>query len=107
MRLQQRFWKWTLRCFLVASFLLGVESPSFAQSTNQTSEMFLMVPLSKNAKKPHQKVLERYGVPFIEGALAINTNSSVQVSIGGAARRIFLLGMAENATIHCWADPLD
>ncbi len=107
MRLQQRFWKWTLRCFFVASFLLGAESTSFAQSTNQTSEMFLVVPLSKNAKKPHQKVLERYGVPFIEGALAINTNSSVQVSIGGAARRIFLLGMAENATIRCWADPLD
>ncbi len=92
---------------MAVCLLLGQVS-AIAQSTNQkVQEKFLALPLSKNAIKSHQKALDRYGVPFIEGTLAINTNSSVQVNIGAPARRIFLLGMAENATIHCWADPLD
>ena len=82
-------------------------SSSFALSTDQTSqEKFLVLPLAPKAGSTHAKVSEHYGVPFIEGRMAMTRDSSVQLDIGAAAKHIFLLGMTEDAsTISCWADP--
>src|SRR5215472_12041538 len=44
-----------------------------------------------------QKILDRYGVPFIAGTLAISSNSPARVEVGGRLKRIFLLGMTDSA----------
>jgi hypothetical protein len=41
------------------------------------------------------KVLERYGVPFVDRVLPLVQGGSAQVSVGGRAERIFFLGMTD------------
>ena len=91
--------------FFVALCLFTSSSPS--QSTDQDSqEKFLTIPLASNPGSVRARVSEHYGVPFIEGRLAITRNSQVKLDIGATAKHIFLLGMVEDAsTISCWADP--
>src|ERR1700722_1293507 len=91
--------------FFVALCLFASSSPS--QSTDQDSqEKFLTIPLASNPGSVRARVSEHYGVPFIEGRLAITRNSQVQLGIGATAKHVFLLGMVEDAsTISCWADP--
>ena len=87
--------------------LLVIEQPSFGQSgESANADKFQSIALAHARKKAHRQVLVRGGVPFITGTLPFS-NGSAQVNIGGTAKRIFLLGMAEDATISCWADPND
>ena len=60
--------------------------------------------LVHGGKHSHRITLIRDGVPFITGTLPFS-NGSATMDIGGTARHVFLLGMVEDATIHCWADP--
>lgn len=91
--------------------LLAVQSSSFAQSGNNTGEVrspWLALPLPAPAGKASgQKVINRDGLPFLEGTLKISTNAPGRVDVGGAVKRIYLLGMNEAADAHMWMDPRD
>lgn len=95
-------WKKFSAFYFAVLVLSLANSLSFAQSTGSTK--FQSVPLAHGGKKSHHKILIRDGVPFIGGTLPFS-NGSAQLDIGGTAKRIYLLGMAEDATISCWADP--
>lgn len=88
--------------FSLAVIVLFADSPSFGKSTPDTK--FQSIPLEHAGKKAHRKTLVRDGVPFITGTLPFS-NGSARVKIGGMAKHLFLLGMVEDATISCWADP--
>ncbi|HEV2329687.1 MAG TPA: hypothetical protein VGY56_12975 [Verrucomicrobiae bacterium] len=97
--------------FLASSFatiaLLMANYPSPAQAAESLkADKFQSIPLAHIGGKSHGKILMRAGVPFISGTLPFS-NGSAQVDIGGTAKRIYLLGMAEDANISCWADPND
>ncbi|HTV43513.1 MAG TPA: hypothetical protein VMF08_23320 [Candidatus Sulfotelmatobacter sp.] len=87
-------------CSLAAIGLLLTACLSYGRPADQ--EKFESIPLAHGETSP--KILVRYGVPFAFGKLPFS-NGSAQVDIGVPAKRMFLLGMAEDATIHCWADP--
>jgi hypothetical protein len=87
-------------------WLVAAECSSFAEITNQVQEKLFVIPFSKGGKA-HRKVSDHYGVPFVASTLRFDTNGEAQINIGCHAQRIFLLGMAESATIRCWADPND
>ena len=68
----------------------------------------MVLPLANSAgKKSDRKILYRYGVPFVEGTLHLPPAGSIPVNIGGPVKRIFLLGMTEDANLRAWADPRD
>jgi hypothetical protein len=88
--------------FLAAIGLLLADCPASARPANPVGpDQFQSIPL---AQKNPRKLLVRDGVPFITGALPFS-NGMAQLDIGGTAKQIYLLGMVEDATIHCWADP--
>src|SRR5215469_10539175 len=94
-------------CPLAAIALLLANGPSSAQAANSVSQdKFQSIPLAHGGMRARQKNLVRDGIPFITGTLPF-PNGSAQVEIGGSAKRIFLLGMAEDAHISCWSDPND
>lgn len=71
------------------------------------AENFLALPLTGNsAQAPAQKILDRYGVPFIAGALALSSNGPARVEVGGRLKRIFLLGMTDSTRGRAWSNPL-
>src|ERR1035437_3323600 len=75
---------------------------------DDTHVKYFALPLGKSIeKKAGRKILDRYGVPFVEGALKLSPGGSAKVDVGGRAKRIFLLGMTESPNISCWADPRD
>lgn len=84
----------------IALTLCGL--PLFARSDGL--DKFQSIPLARGGEKSRGKLVVRDGVPFIEQALTF-ANDSAQVNIRGRAKRIFLLGMAEDARVHCWFDP--
>ncbi|MGH8023571.1 MAG: hypothetical protein ACRED1_08315, partial [Limisphaerales bacterium] len=85
--------------FMLANFPLSAQS-----ATPVHRDKFEGIPLAHNRIKSPRKIVERYGVPFIQGSLQFSSGSG-RVTVEGRAKRIFLLGMAEDATIRCWADP--
>ena len=88
-------------CSLTAIGLLLTACLSYGRPADQ--DKFESIPLV-HGENTSSKIIVRYGVPFISGTLPFSKGSA-QVDVGGKAERIFLLGMAEDATIHCWADP--
>jgi hypothetical protein len=74
------------------------------KATSVNPEQFQSIPLTHGGKKSHRKIIVRAGVPFVTGTLPFS-DGSARLDIGGTAKRIYLLGMVEDATIHCWADP--
>jgi hypothetical protein len=53
------------------------------------------------------KILDRYGIPFLEAAQQPPAGSPTRVTVGSRVKRIFLLGMTESNYVHAWADPRD
>lgn len=51
-----------------------------------------------------ENTLNRYGVPFVERVLPLATGGSAQITVGGRADRIFLLGMTDANTASLEAD---
>jgi len=51
-------------------------------------------------------MLYRYGVPFIETAWHAPAGGSLEVNVGTAAKKVFLLGMTETQRPSAWSDPL-
>ena len=71
-------------------------------------ENYLALPLPKNSGQASgQKVLDRYGVPFLAGTLALSSNGPARVEVGGMLKRIFLLGMTDATKWRAWSHPLD
>ncbi|HEX3626584.1 MAG TPA: hypothetical protein VH280_14310 [Verrucomicrobiae bacterium] len=92
-------------CALAAIGLALADCPPSAQAADPVNaEKFQSIPLASGGKKSEHKILVRNGVPFISGALPFS-HGSARVNIGGTAKHIYLLGMVEDATISCWADP--
>ena len=70
------------------------------------AEQLFALPLATNSTPASgQKLLDRYGVPFIEGTLPFKPDGSARVDIGQRVRRIFLFGMTDTASAHGWANP--
>ncbi len=90
--------KFTLSA-IVACLLFGASA--FADSTTQTS--YWAVPLS-GKHSTNNPVLNRYGVPFIEGMLPVQHKRPARVEVGGTAKRIFLFGMTDTAKPHSWTN---
>lgn len=102
--LNQRKGKFAL--LIIMALWAIATSASFAQSSGRASkEPFYGLPLSQRARPLHQKVVSRYGVPFLAGNLPLKAGESASVPVCAVAKRIFLLGMTESAFIGCWADP--
>jgi hypothetical protein len=84
-------------------------------------EQFIVLPLAK--ANANTNILYRYGVPFIEEVLPLQSRGSAEVQVGRRVDRVFLLGMtdAKKATtkpvsavgsastvpLYGWADPRD
>jgi hypothetical protein len=85
---------------LWALLLLAVSS--FADSANE-AKSYWAIPLS-GAHSTNALVINRYGVPFVEGPLPFHGKNPAQVEIGGRAKRLFLLGMTDTAKPHSWTN---
>lgn len=84
-----------LSFFIVVLFLTG---PSFAESIGEANS-YWAISLSSNGP-----AINRYGVPFVEGTLAIQQKGPARIEIGGRAKRIFLMGMTDTAKAHSWTN---
>jgi hypothetical protein len=124
--------------FLAASLALIAPSAVGQNSTNHPSQVedaqkqYLALSLGNVPEKgSSEKTVNRYGVTFLDGVLPLHPGGSAEVSVGGRASRIFLLGMTDanvptttaaeqqdfslhpgagggrNYPPYGWADPLD
>lgn len=82
--------------FLAVLACLGQAEHARGDSTqpDRGQEKYLALPLVPGMPS-NGKVVERYGVPFIDRVLPLAQGSSVEVKDGGRAERIFLLGMTD------------
>lgn len=97
----------TIACSYAAIGLLLATRPLSAEPAKAINhDVFQSIPLAHGGKRVHGKILVRDGVPFITASLPF-ANGSARLEIGGSAKHIYLLGMAEDAGISCWADPND
>ena len=79
-----------------------------AQPEGDAQGHFYALRLAKEAGAgTGQKILDRYGVPFIAGTLALSSNTPAQIEVGGRVKRIFLLGMTDSTKWRAWSHPLD
>lgn len=80
-----------------------------AHSESAVPGNFYALRLSRNngGRGTGQKVLDRYGVPFVASTLALSSNGPAQVDVGGRLKRIFLLGMTDSSKGRAWSHPLD
>ena len=91
----------------VLPFLAAVQCLSAGEfGSEAVVGKYFALPLAQTPVRS-QKVHYHFGVPFIEGTLSVSSNTPGQVNVGGAVKRIYLLGMTDNDTIRCWADPRD
>ena len=73
---------------------------------HRPSKKFFALPMA-GGQPPAAKILERYGIPFLEAAAPLPTSGSMRIDVGGQVNRVFLLGMTESAGVRAWADPRD
>jgi hypothetical protein len=115
---------------LVASSALGQNSTSHSNQVEDAHKQYLALSLGNSLEKGPNQNLNRYGVPFLDGALPLQPHGTAEVSVGGRVNRIFLLGMTDanvatttaadqrDSSLHPgsggrnyppygWADPLD
>ena len=89
------FWFWAMLLFV---------APSLAQPTDDTAYWAIPLAAKHSTNVP---VINRYGVPFIQGTLDVQHNRPTRVKIGGTAKRIFLLGMTDTSKSHSWTNVHD
>jgi hypothetical protein len=88
---------------LLAVAKLCVAAADSAKPAEQ--DRFLSLPIAKG-DTAGPRMLYRYGVPFIETAWHAPKDGILQVNVGIAVKRIFLLGMTETQRPQAWSDPL-
>jgi hypothetical protein len=88
--------------------LLGVSNVRIAVAENaksNSSDRFLSLPIAKgDAAGP--RMMYRYGVPFMETSWHAPADGILQVNVGVAVTKIFLLGMTETQRPQAWSNPL-
>lgn len=102
---KQLFW---LLCAAISP--LVVWSPALCQTTDvatTTPPTYYALPLGGAPDAASQKTVDRYGIPFVDGALSLHPDRTAQVSVGVRAKRIFLLGMTETQRPQAWSNPND
>ena len=82
------------------------ETPSHSETVTQ-GNFFALRLTTNSGTGTRQKILDRYGVPFIAGTLALSSNGPAQVEVEGRLKRIFLLGMTDATRGRAWSHPLD
>lgn len=115
---------------IIACPALGENSTSHTSQVDDAHEKYLALSLGNGLEKgSNEKILNRYGVPFVDGVLPLQPGGTAEVSVGGRVSRIFLLGMTDanvasstadqqNYSLHSgsgartippygWADPRD
>lgn len=80
--------------FLTAAFLVIIPGLSSGQEKNTLSKYQCLPLLKSETTVADQKILIRYGIPFIEGMLPLDSDSA-KVNIGGQVDHIFFLGMTD------------
>lgn len=96
-------------CWLAVSVFL-IQSSSFGDSVSNrvtSQEKYLALPLTNPPNEMDRKTLDRYGVPFLQGAQPPSSKGVTRVNIDGRVKRIFFLGMTESGNIRAWSDPRD
>ena len=90
-------------CF--ALFVIAAPAGQFAFA-DDVQEKYVALPLV-NGVENNQRIVNRYGVPFIEGTLPIQEKGKARLDLGGnQVERIFLLGMTY-AKPNPWSHPRD
>src|ERR1700722_9079025 len=90
-------------CF--ALFVIAAPVGQFAFADG-VQEKYVALPLA-NGVENNQGIVNRYGVPFIEGTLPIQEKGKARVDLSGnQVERIFLLGMTY-AKPNPWSHPRD
>ncbi len=80
--------------FFAVTCLAIIPGLSFGQGRN-TPPKYQCLPLLKNETiVADQKILNRYGIPFLEGMLPLDSDSA-KINIGGQVEHIFILGMTD------------
>jgi hypothetical protein len=97
-----------VRALLLAAIsLITAQNHCFAATNNSrpTStaqpDKFFVLPIA-NGPNATQKLLYRYGVPFLAAS-----SSASQIKVGAPVKKLFLLGMTETMRPAAWSDPLD
>ncbi len=93
-------------CGMAIGLLCG-QAKCFAASDAKavTPDRFLALPIAKGDASC-ARTLYRYGVPFVETAWHAPESGSVEVHVGVAVKKIYLLGMTETQRPSAWSDPL-
>ena len=88
--------------------LLAISNSCVAVAENvkfAPHDRFLSLPIAKgDVASP--RMLYRYGVPFVETAWRAPADGILQVKVGVAVKKIFLLGMTETQRPQAWSTPL-
>jgi hypothetical protein len=90
---------------LIFSFAQFLSAGEATHTSRQ--EKYVALQLSNHGKGANRKILNGYGVPFIEGTLPLREGKETRVEIGSEVRRIFLLGMTDATKYRAWSHPLD
>ncbi|MGH7941058.1 MAG: hypothetical protein ACREE6_04695 [Limisphaerales bacterium] len=110
------------KLFLAVIIVYPIVTALMAQSVSEAREEFIALPLGNaGASWAGTNILDRYGVPFIEKALPLQSHGSAEVQVSSRVDRIFLLGMtdakkagtkivsavgsASTVPLYGWADP--
>lgn len=98
----------TRSVFALVAVLLTCVGPCFAKSgvtsaTIRSGTHYYAVRSAERAGST--RVVSRYGIPFLEGALPKAKDGTVQLNVNMSAKQIYLFGMAEVDNIQCWWDP--
>jgi hypothetical protein len=76
--------------------------PADTGAADGGQEKYLALPLA--AGGTNGKVLNRYGVPFVDRVLPLVQGGSAEVKVGARAERIFLLGMTDALNVAAGGD---
>lgn len=111
---------------LIPSLALAQNASAVPDRKQSAEEHFWALPLGPG--ESGKQALARYGVPFLKQVLPLQRGGSAEVSVGGRAERIFLLGMTDGVKatddaneppyslhpgsnplfpVYGWADPRD
>ncbi|MGB7265891.1 MAG: hypothetical protein WBC92_10285, partial [Terracidiphilus sp.] len=102
----KKAWRYSIFCLLAIGLFAG-RAKCFAAAGGEpdSHDRFLALPIAKGDASC-ARMLYRDGVPFIETAWKAPESGSLQVNVGTAVKKIYLLGMTETMRPSAWSNPL-
>jgi hypothetical protein len=98
------FGAWCCAVFVV--LVLVSAGSGFAQGAKaDPRDRFLALPIAKG-EAACARMVYKYGVPFIETAWHAPEGGALEVNVGIAAKKVYLLGMTETQRPSAWSSPL-